>query len=943
MVRSSTWRARWFAVGSLVLCAPPAATGQTDKHGPVEPRSPQQTIAAMEVQEGYRVQCVASEPMVSEPVLAAWDPNGVMYVAQMESFMQRVDQLHDEEMVATSRVVRLEDSDGDGVMDKRSVFADNLLLPRILIPLDDRILIGETGTHRLRTFRDSDGDGRADQIEVAFDLPGKKRVENLEHQPTAIWSIENTINFTWNDYYLIYRDGKFIQHLQPPSGQWGIDQDHYGRIIVNFAQTGPHHFQFSTRYSQCQYDQELHPEWRSVWGFSTIEDFSDGTTVGRKPGSDGFERSLAQFTSASGMNIYRGDRYDADMQGHMFFGEPVARVIRRGVMVPKDGGYQLANYYYNDEDRSKSTEFIRCSDQLFRPVSIHTGPDGYMYIVDMYRGIIEESQWVGGYLKSKIQQHGLDKVTGRGRIYRVVDGEYRPGDKPNMLNETPQQWVKHLSHPNGWWRDTAQRLLVLKGDRSITGALRQLAGEDRGMGRIHALWTLHGLGALTPEDVYPLLSDKDPQVRMVAMRLSETFLPDDEQLLTALHELAADEPDDDVEVIIQYLNTLNFCKVPDRQQYIDAMFEKHKDRWGMQGYRRHYDEQLAQLRWLARFEGDILWRMRTGYKNYQQYCVFCHGKDGRGVRFGDAPRPAKLDEFFEEYDAQTKVPDDTLAPTLAGSPRVLGDPERLCMIVLHGLAGPIDDKTYNMMMPPAKAYEDGWLADTLSFVRNAFGNQASFLAPSFIAAVRERTRGRGSTYTLAELDRPKLPGRLRKLDLSGDLRYAINLGPVEEAVRFDDALFQPDVAQWTERTYVQRSNPIAGYLGDSYERGVVQPNAPLEKAPLTLRAVFASYIQSNPSHGPQRWSFDVESAGTYRVQVLTWRSERRANRFSLSINGELVERSMIANPTPRVYDYTVTADSGKLVLTGDLERPESGQPRHGGDVTISAITVEKIE
>lgn len=896
----------------------------------------------MEVQEGYRVECVASEPMVSEPVLAAWDGNGVMYVAQMESFMQRMDQDHDEQMVAASRVVRLEDTDGDGFMDKRSVFADNLVLPRILIPLDDRVLIGETGTHRLRTFRDSNGDGRADQVEVVFDLPGKKRPENLEHQPTAMWSIENTINFTWNDYYLVYRDGKFVRHLQPPSGQWGIDQDHYGRIITNFSHYGPHHFQFSTRYGQSQYGQELHPAWRSVWGLSTYEDFADGS-IGRKPGSVGHERSLAEFTSACGMNVYRGDRYSANMQGHLFFCEPVARIIRRGVMVPKDGGYQLANYYYNDEDRSKSSEFIRCDDQLFRPISIHTGPDGYMYIVDMYRGIIQESQWVGDYLKSKAREYGLDKITGRGRIYRVVDGEYHSGDKPRMLNETPAQWVKHLSHPNGWWRDTAQRLLVLKGDESVAAALRKLAGEDRGLGRIHALWTLHGLGVLTVGDVYPLLYDKDPQVRMTAMRLSEMFLPDDEQLLATLHELAANEPDDDVEVVIQYLNTLDFCKVPGRMQYIDAMFEKYKDRWGMRGYRHHYDEQRAQLRWLARFEGDKLGRMRAGYRNYQQYCVFCHGKDGRGLRFGDAPRPAKLTEYFKGYDARTKAAGETLAPSLAGSPRVLGDPEKLCKITLHGLGGPVDGKTYGMMMPPAQGYDDRWLADMLSFVRNAFGNRASFIEPQYVAAVRKRTRSRGSVYTLAELDRPAVMANLKHLDLRGDMRYAINLGRVEEAVMFEDALFQPDVVQWTGQAHVQRFSPIAGYRGDSYERGVADSRPPLKSAPLTLRSIFASYISTNPAHGPQRWSFDVETDGTYRVQVFTWCSSARPNRFSLSINGELVERSMIAESKPRIYQYTVTAEEGQLVLTGGLERPESGQPRHGGNITISAVTVEKTK
>ena len=139
-------------------------------------------------------------------------------------------------------------------------------------------------------------------------------------------------------------------------------------------------------------------------------------------------------------------------------------------------------------------EFLASSDMNFRPVNTVTGPDGCLYIVDMYHGIIQESAWTakGSYLRPQILRAGLDRNIGRGRIYRVVANKIKPNkERPHMLEQSSAELVQYLSNPNSWWRETAQKLIVLRGDKSVVPALENLANTSPNpLARIHALWTL---------------------------------------------------------------------------------------------------------------------------------------------------------------------------------------------------------------------------------------------------------------------------------------------------------------------------------------------------------------------------------------------------------------------------------------------------------------------
>jgi hypothetical protein len=195
-------------------------------------------------------------------------------------------------------------------------------------------------------------------------------------------------------------------------------------------------------------------------------------------------------------------------------------LIRRSVVSDVDGITQLSNPH-------PQSEFIRSTDLCFRPLNMTTGPDGCLYIVDMYRGIIQEGNWVreGSYLRKVVEQYGFQNNVGRGRVWRLVHKDFKPGPQPKMLEETPAQLVKHLEHPNGWWRDTAQRLLIIKNDKSIVPALVSMFQSNKNqLARIHALWTLEGMGALTADLARKGMKDADPQIRVQSIRAAETLL-----------------------------------------------------------------------------------------------------------------------------------------------------------------------------------------------------------------------------------------------------------------------------------------------------------------------------------------------------------------------------------------------------------------------------------
>jgi len=206
------------------------------KDGPSKFLSPEESLNSFYVPEGYKVELVASEPMINEPVTIAWDGDGRMYVAEMNTYMQDVDGTGTNKSI--SKIKLLEDTDGDGKMDKSTVFIDSLLLPRMILPLENELIVNETFSYDLWSYKDTDGDGVADKKERVYYNPNR-RGGNLEHQQSGLlWNLDNWVYTTYNPVRFKFKEGKVIVDSldNMPRGQWGLTQDDMG--IMYYASAG---------------------------------------------------------------------------------------------------------------------------------------------------------------------------------------------------------------------------------------------------------------------------------------------------------------------------------------------------------------------------------------------------------------------------------------------------------------------------------------------------------------------------------------------------------------------------------------------------------------------------------------------------------------------------------------------------------------------------------
>jgi len=710
---------------ALLISMPTLAQQQSSKAPPL---SPEETIKTMKIQPGYSVVPVLSEPHIHEPSAIAWDGNGRLYVVEMRTYMQDIDGRN--QLTPTSRVSRHEDTNGDGIYDKHTVFADKLRLPRMVLPLLDRVIIRETSTLDLKSYQDTDGDGVADKIETVH--MGGGRGGNLEHQPSGlIWNIDNWCYTTYSRHrYRFGTGGKVIrQGLPHGSGQWGLTHDDVGRIFYSSAggENPAIDFQRPIVYGRIGLPGEQAPGFREVFPIDSVPDTQGGR--GRLRKND----TLNRFTASCGQSVYRGDRLPADFNGDLIICEPVGRLIRRAKVTNDKGRIIVSNAY-------EKSEFIAATDPNFRPTNSATGPDGCLYLVDMYRGIIQEGNWVrrGSYLRKIVQAYELDKNIGRGRIYRVDHKTTKRGPQPKMLDETPAQLVAHLSHPNGWWRSEAQKLIVLHGDKSVVPALEKLATEGAApLGRFHALWTLYGLNAVNPKVLAAAFGDADPRVRAAALRVAESVMEGERSLDVGIKKLAADK---DPNVGIQVVLSVGRGGHPEMQAIVASVLKSHEGNPSIGTIAKQIRSQMARIlaerrkldaiRKKDKALADSLVRGKTIYTTL---CITCHGPDGKGL-----PSPDKKGLM--------------LAPPLAGSPRVRGNQQRLSRILLNGLIGPVNNTKYAAgLMLPMGANSDQWIADVGTYVRNSWENNSPRLDSSIVKAVRAETPKRIGPWTLAEL------------------------------------------------------------------------------------------------------------------------------------------------------------------------------------------------
>ena len=749
----------------------PAADDPLNAGADLSPRPPVVALTPAEQSKrfwlppGYRLEPVLADPVIQEPGQIAFDGNGRMFVVELRGYDQTLDGL--DLTPPVGRISVHEDRDDDGVYEHHGVFVDQLVFPRFALPFGgDSVLTLESNADDVVKYTDTNGDGRADKKEVfasSFGRPG-----NVEHQPSSLfWGMDNWLYSTVNSFRIRWTPGGLLREPTGANGaQWGITQDDDGKVWFQAGASGlPGYFQFPVHYGTFPVSDQLEPHLNIVWGAPIlIGDIQAGMPGTRIP--DG---SLIFATAAAGNDIYRGDRLPPDLQGDYLHGEVVARIVRRLKPVKSEGLTQLRNAH-------PLSEFIKSLDPLFRPVDVATAPDGTIYIADMYRGVIEGAPWAkeGTYLRKKINQYALDKILGKGRIWRLTH-ESLPRDrtKPRMLAEAPAQLVKHLAHPNGWWRDTAQQLLVLRGDRSVVPALREMArGKSENQpARFHALWTIEGLGALEGALVRELMKDPAPRVRIQAIRASETLYKSGDKTFGADYRAMTADPNADV--VIQAMLTMNVLKLPEAREAIEAARKRMPAR-GVQELAKQILQPVNTLTFGGRTgaRGGNTSSLPTGVKAslergraiYDELCATCHGADGRGT-------------LVEGSGGAM------LGPPLAGSNRVQGHRDYVINTLLHGLTGPIDGRTYaGGIMVPMGANSDRWIADIGTYIRSGFGGGAWVITEEDVARVRAAGAARKSPWTVPELE-ASLP-RLLVPDTRWKAAASHNPGDATAALNF---------------------------------------------------------------------------------------------------------------------------------------------------------------
>ena len=466
-------------------------------------------------------------------------------------------------------------------MDKRTVFQDGLVLARWLKVLDRGVLVAEPPN--LWLFQDTNGDLRADRKELVTDQYGRKEA-NVEHNANSLlWALDNNIYTSEIDIDLRLKNGKFDVRKTLSRGQWGITQDDAGRIFRNTNESALHVDIVPAHYymrhpnllrTRGSYESMTGPngQLNDVWPIRPTRGVNRGYQFGilREDGT------LAKYTSVCTPMIYRGDRLPAELYGNVFVVDPTVNLVSRIILGESAEGPTAEKAY-----RDVRGEFLTSTDERFRPVNLSLAPDGTLYVVDMYRGIIQHKGYMTEYLRDYVLTHKLEQPNSFGRIYRIVHESTKRDATPlpgvtSRSGATNAQLVPLLSHPNGWRRDMAQQLLVERGDKSVVPALRKLAvssGDVRG--RLKALWVLDALDAIEPNDVMPALSHANRDVRVSALRLSERWLR------TPNHPIAGAVlkrlDDTDWAVRRQLAATLGELPAGSKEAALASILERHGD------------------------------------------------------------------------------------------------------------------------------------------------------------------------------------------------------------------------------------------------------------------------------------------------------------------------------------------------------------------------------
>ncbi|MFT3705957.1 MAG: c-type cytochrome [Agriterribacter sp.] len=725
------------------------------KNSPV--LTPEESLKAMTIEDGFEVKLVASEPMITTPVAMSFDDKGRMWVIEMDGYMP--DTLGNGEDRPDGKIVILEDKNGDGIADDKKLFMDSLVLPRAMCLIENGMLVAEPP--------------RLWYVEIKNDRPVKKILVdsayavggNVEHQPNGlIRALDNWIYSSDSDKRYRKKGDKWLVEKTHYRGQWGIVQDDYGRMYYNNNSQNLLGDYFMPSLGSANKNQD------DVSGFdmkigddNRVYPARPTTGVNRGYMPDFLDDSLrlVNFTAACGPVVYRGDLFEKAYYNNAFVAEPSANLVKRNILIEQ-------GYTTTSQQAYKQKEFIASIDERFRPVSLYNAPDGAIYMVDMYRGIIQHKTYLTDYLKSEIKKRALSKPLNCGRIYKII-----PVGKKTSITPMPTDTaalVKLFSSGNGWIRDKAQQMLIDGKYVTAQSQLRSNLQSGNPLAIIHSLWTLEGLSLLQLQDVLLLLKHSDWKVRMEALNALSSIASTDtyKQYLPALQQML--NSNDTVSAIYIAMEMpslvhrfdpsmadkllLNITqKYPQNIYIADAVINNLENReaafykkWqainpdSTSVVSERFKRVLEHIRKNAMVGNEKLLKAEypKGVQLFLTVCKTCHGADGNGVK--------------------------SLAPPLNHSEWVTGDRNKLITIVLNGLTGPVkvNNKVYQApeisgempgMINNTEATDEA-IAQVLSYIRKNWGNKSGAVSTDDVTNIRKKLNGRQKPFTVEELEKP---------------------------------------------------------------------------------------------------------------------------------------------------------------------------------------------
>ncbi len=714
----------------------------------------QVSLAPYTVEDGFNLEVLAAEPLLKAPVAIDFDTKGRIWVAQMPGYMNDLQGSGEED--PTGSIVILEDLDNDGVADHSKIFMDSLVMPRALAHVYGGLLYAEPP---YLWFVDIEDDKPVNKVMVdsIYAVEG-----NPEHQPNGLeLNIDNWIYNAKSNFRYRRIDGVWKKEPTTFRGQWGITHDNFGRLYYNdnsrillgdyvLPNTLIKNKYFTPNASVNKLltnDQRVYPA------------FAGSVNRGYAKGVLNADSILVNATAACSPLVYRGGKFTESYEENVFVCIPEGNLIKR-VLLNFIGDSTIAQQAWQKK------EFITSTEEGFRPVSLKNGPDGNMYVVDMHRGMIGHHAYMSPYLRDNAKAKELDTIVNFGRILKVSPENTEVNVTPDFNSLRGSELVKLLSNDNGWVRDRAQHYLIFKKFNAVIDEVKELAlNTKKPLSQIHALYVLEGWNALSFDFLADVGNKSEPQVTSHALVLSKDFISVNsiDQANNFFIEVLNRN---DVGLDVYLANALGHWIALNKEKFKPLLIKVLKRRGQnttvtdavlssiaktdsillndgsiRQNFKNTpFIEKLGKT--LANKKEDrmnaiytrevILEDTRTsGSKMFFQICASCHGADGKGI--------------------------DGLAPPLMGSEHVKNT-ERLALIILHGLEGPVhvNGKRYdiNLAMPGLirnETISDQDIANIISYVTNAFSDRSKRLSEERIGELRNVKSATGMEFTEPEL------------------------------------------------------------------------------------------------------------------------------------------------------------------------------------------------